>query len=364
MLGDAVVLWLFIATPFVLSAGFIQVRAAYASAQRPRARWALLVAGNVLLFLLLLTLAAAAAEGWFRWAYDTTDSFALTRTTHRWMERHFQRNAQGYRDSIDYERTGTAGRQRITFLGDSFTAGHGIANVEDRFANLVRGRLSHETEVHVFAELGLDTGGQAGLLSDALISGYQTDMIVLVYCLNDISDLLPEWQESLSETYDRVEDANFFVRHSFLANRCYFKLLSQGSFEVRDYFRIVYSAYDGPVWRQQQLRLRSIADLCRSQDCRLAVVLFPFVHEEAALASMQGIHSQLRQFWRRHEVPCLDLLSTFQNELPQDLTVNSSDAHPNERAHRLAADAIEAFLETLLSAHNPSYREQLGEGGR
>ena len=38
------------------------------------------------------------------------------------------------------------------------------------------------------------------------------------------------------------------------------------------------------------------------------------------------------------------LLDTFGNAGPGVLTVNAYDAHPNERAHALAADAIAAFV--------------------
>ena len=37
-------------------------------------------------------------------------------------------------------------------------------------------------------------------------------------------------------------------------------------------------------------------------------------------------------------------LETFGNAGPGVLTVNAYDAHPNERAHALAADAIAAFV--------------------
>ena len=53
-----------------------------------------------------------------------------------------------------------------------------------------------------------------------------------------------------------------------------------------------------------------------------------------------ALHAQLRDFFNAHRVSVIDLLPTLEAEAYERLVVNRRDAHPNELAHRLFADAI------------------------
>jgi hypothetical protein len=57
---------------------------------------------------------------------------------------------------------------------------------------------------------------------------------------------------------------------------------------------------------------------------------------------------------RREGIPCLDLLPVLEPHASEKLTVNIFDAHPNERAHELAADAIADRLLGDLTDRQPS----------
>ncbi|MGH7971433.1 MAG: hypothetical protein ACREIC_22160, partial [Limisphaerales bacterium] len=155
------------------------------------AGWPVLLAGNGLMLLFLLSLLLLAGEIYFRFIYDTTDSLGYTKVCEHWVQRHWHVNGAGCRDNVEYAPAIAPGKRMVTFIGDSFAAGHGIKNVEDRFEN--RLRAAHpDWEVHVLANVGLDTGAEQILLNRALAKGYQLDEVVLVYCLNDVGDLMPE----------------------------------------------------------------------------------------------------------------------------------------------------------------------------
>lgn len=302
-----------------------------------------LVCGNLLVTLLLLSLIVLAGEIYFRYCYDTTDSFGLTKTTKRWYERHFRNNASGFRDSEQYSPSIRPGLRRVSFIGDSFTAGHGIANVEDRFANRIRASRP-QYEVHVLAQPGWDTGGQLELLDFIEESGYELDIVVLVYCLNDIADIIPEWREILDRVYDAPEPG-FLVQHSFLLNTMNGRIRAAREPEVADYYGFVRAGYEGPLWNRQKERLLEIHDRVTAAGGRLLVVTFPFLHALGDDYGFLEVHHQLGEFWREQEVPHLDLLSTYAALPPEDLVVNAHDVHPNERAHALAADAMMEFLD-------------------
>jgi hypothetical protein len=309
------------------------------------APWGRLVAVNVLVFLLASSVVVAGAETYFRFLYDTTDSFGLTRTTKDWWTRHSHANSLGVRDDMEYALKRTPGRPRVSFLGDSFTMAHGVANVEDRFVNIIR-RERPDWDVHSMAKSGLDTGAEINLLNDWLRRGYEIDHLVLVYCLNDISDILPEWNAII----DRIkgEKPGYLVEHSYLANILYYRLRGMRDPDVSNYYHFVTNAYDGRVWQSHQQRLARLKAIVEQHGGTLSVVTFPFLHAIGPGYEYQHIHDKLRAFWASQGVPHLDLLDAYAGRSPREITVNHFDAHPNELAHRLAATAIEQFLDAQM----------------
>lgn len=301
-----------------------------------------LLCGNALIFLFLLSVALLSGEIYYRFVYDSTDSFGLCRTTQRWFERYYKKNATGFRDSLNYMPTPARGTRRISFVGDSFTAGHGIADVENRFANIVRTNLP-DHEIHVLSECGWDTGMEINLLDFIPTSGYETDCIVLVYCLNDVADIVPEWLALSKRLYESPKPG-FFFQYSYVLNTIHGRLKAASEPQLADYYQFVQDGYKGELWEQQKTRLTELHNHVKSQEWSLLVVTFPFVHAMQQPYPYQDLHDQLAEFWDQQQVPHLDLLSTFEDLKPQDLVVSRRDAHPNERAHSLAAMAITDFL--------------------
>ena len=84
---------------------------------------------------------------------------------------------------------------------------------------------------------------------------------------------------------------------------------------------------------------------------RLVIVLFPLFYDFDHYA-FQGIHDKIADFCSRQDVPLLDLLPVFSEHEAEDLWVHAIDHHPNEIAHRIAADEVFRFLsrERLLDA--------------
>jgi hypothetical protein len=111
-------------------------------------RWIKIIVFNVLFVLNVAAGTALLGEVYFRVYFDSTDSFASSMVHQLWMNKNWRENSTGFRDDRNYQMRTRAGAKRAVIIGDSFTAGHGIANVQDRFGNLIRTRLP-EHEVHV-----------------------------------------------------------------------------------------------------------------------------------------------------------------------------------------------------------------------
>jgi hypothetical protein len=69
-------------------------------------------------------------------------------------------------------------------------------------------------------------------------------------------------------------------------------------------------------------------------------VLLPYIRTSGEEFQQKQIHTMLRRFLEENGVETLDLLPAIAAEDPADLVVNKQDAHPNERANELFAEAI------------------------
>ncbi len=345
---DNLALAIFLALP-VVTGGLLFL---FARRMRGRAvanRWLNLALGNFLVLLFLISLCLPIGEIYYRYIYDTTDSLDYSKTSELWFQRHYHQNSWSCRDNINYVRTRAPGKRRISFVGDSFTAGHGVNDVESVFA--LRLRKEHpEWEIHILARPGFDTGHEQRVMEDCFTNNYQVDQVVLVYCLNDISDLLPESYEAVQRIYDESDHSGWLRRHSYLVNTLYNRFDLLRNPDLKRYFGLILDAYRGPAWQQQQARLKAFRDLVEAHGGKLSVVTFPFFNLLGPNYEYQFVHDELGQCWRDLGVPHLDLLPIYKGIPPKKLMVNHFDAHPNEYAHALAAQAIEKFMKERIAS--------------
>jgi lysophospholipase L1-like esterase len=338
MSASDLLLVLFAALPLLLLVLYASIIRAYRSAAERRTT--LLIAGNVTLTLSLLSLLVAGGEVYYRFFYDESDGFQLSMVGLRWTERHYRRNNFDIRDDIDYTTTRTDERTRVTFVGDSYTNGYGIVDVNERFANLLRA-ANPGWEVHVLAEDGLDTGPLLGTLSGRLDSGYRIDCVVYAYVLNDISDLVEQWQETARRVYN--EKPGFLWEHSYLFNTYYYRFKASHDPQLAGYFDYVAAAYADATWEHQRRRLAQLADLVARHAGRLVVVTFPFF-ELMDDERYRRIHAQLAAFWAEQGIPHIDLLELYRRYPIDQLIVNRYDTHPNALAHELAAREMQELI--------------------
>jgi lysophospholipase L1-like esterase len=325
-----------------LAAGFCTVSFLRSLSRRDlRAGWPALLIGNALILASLLSLLFLGFESYYRFVCDRTDAMAGTLVSSAWSNRHFHVNALGLRDNVEYPMTIPPGKRRVTFVGDSFTAGYGVRNVEDRFVNRVR-RRHPEWEVHAAAKPGLDTSTEVDLMHNLTVSnGYRLDWVVLVYQINDIGEVMPGWVAAYRKMMADGFRQSWLCNHSYFVNLFYHRWQLRQNAYLRHYFDEVETAYQGPLWDIEKVGLLAFRNLTQIRGGRLLVVTFPYMDHAARFKS---VHEQLDRYWKEHEIPHLDLLPAFSNLPPATLVVNAHDAHPNEYAHALAAAAIDEFL--------------------
>jgi hypothetical protein len=309
------------------------------------AGWLTLLAGNLLNLAFLLSLLFLGFESYYRFVCDRTDAMGNTLVSTAWYARYFHKNSLGLRDDFDYPMALTPGKRRVTFVGDSFTAGFGVKGVEDRFVNRIR-RLHPEWEVHAVAKPGLDTSTEVEIMHNLTVSnGYRLDLVVLVYQINDIGEVMPGWVEGYKKMMADKFRQSWLCQNSYFVNLFYHRWQLRRDSYMRKYFDEVEAAYKGPLWEIEKIGLLAFENMTQIRGGRLLVVTFPYMDVPLRFKS---VHEQLDRYWKEKGIPHLDLLATFTNLPPSKLVVNPHDAHPNKFAHALAAGAIDEFLRREL----------------
>lgn len=297
---------------------------------------------NFLACITAVVLTCFFAESYYRFFVDRTDSFALTKIATRWSERHYQKNNLGTRDKQDYQLLKSKSK-RITFFGDSFTAGHGIKNVNHRFTNLIRNSVEN-TEIHVMAANGMESTDQLQLVKSLINQGYEFDVVCLMYCLNDISYTVPQTDSVYHRIFEFNENLGWLSKESYLLNEVRFRLFARATPELKNYYGFVDKAYASEAWLEQANTLRQIKLLCSSVGKEFVVVTLPFFHSKEALEGNVNVNQTLNDFWQQEGVKHLNLSGVFSSYPPEELMVNKFDAHPNEKANQLIAAQVESWL--------------------
>ncbi len=330
----------FLALP--VAVGFFMVRFFRGLSRRPPPlNWPKLLAGNTLVLAFLLSVIFLGLETYYRFICDQTDAMTNTLVSNAWYARHYQKNSLGLRDDREYPSARTPGQRRVTFVGDSCTAGFGVKNVEERFANRIR-RLHPEWEVHVVAKPGLDTSTEVEIMHNLTVTnGYQLDQVVLIYNLNDIGEVMPGWVQGYKEMMADRFRQSWLCQNTYLVNLFYHRWQLRRNTYMQKYFDEVEAAYRGPLWEIEKFGLLAFSNMTEMRGGRLLVVTLPYMDQSARF---KFAHDKLNRYWEEKGIPHLDLLATFSNVPPAKLVVNSHDAHPNEYAHALAAEAIDKFL--------------------
>ena len=121
----------------------------------------------------------------FGWSYVPNQFKRVPDPTHPY---YITTNNLGFRSNFDFKKE-SQGKKRAIFLGDSFTAGDGVAN-EDRFSDLVMDSIEN-LECYNF---GLTASGtdQQVLIYEHLAKQFEHDIIFLGFSLHDITRLGPE----------------------------------------------------------------------------------------------------------------------------------------------------------------------------
>lgn len=293
----------------------------------------------------------------FALLYDTTDSFDMTNVSRRWFKVHVDPDVRvlefskdtgiQYRSDSDVVLNPPDGGRHVCFLGDSFTFGHGVSDVNDRFSDRVSKQLSaskkSSVDVSNLAWPGTDLLWAEAILKNSFAVDGRIDDAVYVLCLNDI-EAFHDPTMSKSSSLSHFEPPGFLFRDTYFFNWLYFRTQLLFQPQTRSYYSFVEEYYEGEPWLRFRSALSRTSAMCTEHDCRFKVAIFPFLHNLGADYPFREIHHQIKADCEALDIDCLDLDPALSAHSDERLTVNPFDAHPNERAHEIAAEAMVDWL--------------------
>jgi hypothetical protein len=313
-------------------------------AARPRRAEILLLVGSVLVFLLL-------AEGVVRLlgaGRPQPTGYAPVNTNRRAMR---PQNSHGYRDR-ERAIAKPAGVHRVVSLGDSFAWGASV-EFEDAYPQrLERGlvrRRGEPWEVVSLALPGMNTVDQAAQLADEGLA-YSPDVVLLGFVLNDSEDA------QAAETR-RAEDwlQERRAQPGLLDRSALFRLASgrvRATMENRRRIAGYRSMYApaAPGWVASREALARMGATCKARGVPFVVAIFPlFGNPLDGAYPFAEVHQTVAQAAAAAGARVVDLLPAYRG-LRWDLLVvdGVDDEHPNEIAHRIAAQALLKSLDDVV----------------
>lgn len=265
-----------------------------------------------------------------------SDGYGVTLSGRTWFARHWQlTNEFGFRD-----RPMPKGDERILLvLGDSISAGHGIADTQDRFAQQLEASLGKEWRVPVFAKPGWNLGEELTALEECPL---QPERVLLQYSLTDIETAANECGFERPKVIIPPPPKGFrtLIARSHLLNWIYWRVIRK-DFGSR-YWTFLSEAYANPtIWEHHERLFRRLIETAQAKGAPLYVTLWPDLSRVDECAPLLA---KVAEFLRAEGVQVLNLTDTFRGREIPATTVNELDDHPNESSHREAAQVMLEWL--------------------
>lgn len=260
-------------------------------------------------------------------------------------------NAAGFRGP-DVPRDKPPSTFRVLFLGDSFTFGEGVED-DQAFPALVTADLNRRGGARRYDGInagvsGYNTRDEVTYLRERWLA-YAPDLVVLTFYLNDAYD------DDRFAPLIMGRGAGLLGHDVALPSQLLRWLVAHvgGWWQARQVRQVYISQFSGKAlvegqdWEASRHALREAAELLRRRGIPFVLVLFPELWDLTDSHPFLAVYETVEQYARKLGIPVLNLFEEFSGQDVRTLWVHPGDHHPNARAHRLAADAITNFLDTV-----------------
>jgi len=260
-----------------------------------------------------------------------------------WFKEHWHNNAAGFRER-DLTTLVASAKKKIVVIGDSFVAGHGIANPHDRFSDQLEELSQGDWLVANYGLNGADTRDEFQTLKNV---PFRPDCIVLAYFGNDIRDAAVaagQSPQAIVPYLDISPRLRVIVTNSYLLDFVYWAVPRQELKSWWSYYQVVYQ--DPEILRLHQEDLAAFSRYARSMGIPLVVVVFPYLHD---LKASDIYVPWVRNLFEQSGVPVLNVQDFVSDLSKAERVVNFNDIHPSKVVHRRVAEKLLPLVRDLVA---------------
>ena len=243
------------------------------------------------------------------------------------------------------------GVRRVAIVGDSFTEGQGVKEA-DTCARVLESRLNESGGRWEVRNCGR-RGGDFPEIYDEAFAGalkYSPDVVVYAMVLND-ADRSPEFQARQSYVNDwildrgRLHDGRPFPAPGRLDSRL--EALVADRIETwrtaqatARWYHDMYGEPNRAGWERTQGYIREMNRRTLARGGRFLVASWPLMIHLEGDDPFADVSAKVARFCLAAGIPWYDLRAAFRGRRTESLWVHPVDMHPNETAHRLAAESL------------------------
>jgi hypothetical protein len=272
-----------------------------------------------------------------------TEQYGYTLATERWLDKYWKPiNSLGYRD-INHDESDFSGKKVIFVVGDSFAAGFGIEDYENRFSNVLQKYLGEKWLVINIAQMGWDTVDEYKAILSYPVN---PDFIILSYFIDDCNGAAAKMGIRLNLPLLCPSIRPYAIR-SYLLNFIYWRL---NRLILKDKLEQNYLEYlkrihmDERSWQTHKNEILDIVDYAADQNAEIIAVVFP---ELTNIKSSREFTSKVVDLMNHNQVIVIDLADKLAERDPLELVVSPLDGHPSMSLHREVAGELFKIINSM-----------------
>lgn len=234
---------------------------------------------------------------------------------------------------------------RIAVLGDSFSFGSGIKEVNNTYPKLLEKKLNglsykYNYEVLNFGFPGENTGEEIRILKEKTLK-YSPDAIVIGYVLNDIKNIdrdVTEYKFVSLVPYIGFWIRNVLYSYSYAEFKLNYILDSLGL--KKNVIESILDTYASEMNREYNDKLfEELRNIAEKNKIKIVIMIFPGLVKFDDYPYKE-VHEYIIETSEKNGFYVLDLFDSYKEYEENRLQISTYDTHPNELGHRLAAEAI------------------------
>jgi lysophospholipase L1-like esterase len=246
-------------------------------------------------------------------------------------------NKLGFRDEEPIN-----GNYNVFFIGDSFTAGWGVKNIQNRFGETTAkelrktGKIINEINL---GKYGADTRLEFHVFKKFIDkSDIKPNHIVLQFFVNDMDKFFPKNKTCVQEHTALPIWKKTIIEGSYLANYIY-SIYPPNTYKPLpkecQYTEILKKVFENnTLWGKEEKQLDKFKNYCSEQNIKMTLVFFPFM-EDLNLAKKIGIEKRVIKYCKKNKIKLFNVTNFIKNISRKERQVSSMDSHASAKVHEI-----------------------------